>query len=89
MGCEGKVQNIIMSLSIKFIGVPANVSEVQDSRNSSDPLRGKPKSLQKKGSSNIVLIADHLYIKFDTFVVETKKTDLLPKKCSAKGWGQL
>ena len=84
-----KFKCIIMSLSIKFIGDPTNVSEVQDSRNSSDPLRGKPKSLQKKGSSNIVLIADHLYIKFDTFVVETKKTDLLPKKCPAKGWGQL
>ena len=35
-----KFKCIIMSL---FKGDPANVSEVQDSRNSNDHLRGKPK----------------------------------------------
>ena len=60
------------------------MSEVQDSYNSSDPLSSRPKSYQKKGSSNILInFADHL---FDiTFVVETKKTDMLPKKCPVKG----
>ena len=60
------------------------MSEVKDSYNSSDPLSGRPKSCQKTGLSNVLInFSDHL---FDIiFVVETKKTDMLPKKCPIKG----
>ena len=81
MSCEGEFQ--VYNDVINFIGDPAGVSEVQDSYNSSNPLSNKPKSRQKKGSNTIILICWSSIL--GTFVVETKKIDLLLKKYPAKG----